>query len=110
MTPCTLFETDQKDAKNDSKKKSPADDLICLITLELPWDPVMAEDGRVYERNAIEEHFNQHQGALKSPITNKEMGQRLVRAPQIKSLIETLIENGGLDGELAVTWTARDKK
>ena len=29
------------------QKRCPSDDLICPITLELPYDPVMAEDGRV---------------------------------------------------------------
>ena len=28
------------------QKRCPSDDLICPITLELPFDPVMAEDGR----------------------------------------------------------------
>ena len=40
-------------------KKSPSDDLICPITLELPWEPVTAEDGRVYEKEAIEQHIEQ---------------------------------------------------
>lgn len=30
-------------------KPSPADDLICPITMELPVEPVVAEDGRTYE-------------------------------------------------------------
>ena len=30
-------------------KPSPADDLICPITTELPLEPVVAEDGRTYE-------------------------------------------------------------
>ena len=34
-----------------------ADEWICPITQELPVDPVMAEDGRFYERNAIEQSF-----------------------------------------------------
>ena len=30
-----------------------AEELICPITRDLPADPVTAEDGRVYERHAI---------------------------------------------------------
>ena len=30
-----------------------ADEWICPITLDLPLDPVVAEDGRTYERAAI---------------------------------------------------------
>ena len=31
------------------------DELLCPITQQLPVDPVMARDGRLYERAAIEE-------------------------------------------------------
>ena len=33
--------------------KKMKDDWICLITMELPKDPVIAEDGQTYERSAI---------------------------------------------------------
>ena len=39
-----------------------ADELVCSITQELPVDPVMAEDGRVYERQAMEEWLHRHAG------------------------------------------------
>ena len=32
-----------------------AEEYVCPITAELPIDPVTAEDGRCYERCAIEE-------------------------------------------------------
>ena len=32
-----------------------AEEYVCPITAELPIDPVIAEDGRCYERCAIEE-------------------------------------------------------
>ena len=44
--------------------------LICPITLELFMDPVIAEDGNTYERNAITQWIHQH-GT--SPITKKPM-------------------------------------
>ena len=34
-----------------------AEEYVCPITAELPVDPVTAEDGRCYERCAIEEWF-----------------------------------------------------
>jgi U-box domain/Sel1 repeat len=90
--------------------KSPADDLICPITLELPWDPVVASDGRVYDQPAIEEHIKCHQGHFKSPLTNQTMDKRLLPAPQIKSLIETLVENGVIGGDLASKWNEKVKE
>ena len=56
-----------------------AEELVCPITQELPVDPVTAEDGRVYERSAIEAHIRGRSAeALKSPITNEPMGPRLL--------------------------------
>ena len=82
-------------------KKSFADDLICPITLELPWEPVMAEDGRVYDRPAIEKHIKNHTDDLKSPVTNEEMGKKLLPAVQHRNIIETAIEMGAMDKDLA---------
>ena len=49
------------------------DEYLCPITQELPIDPVTAEDGRVYERSAIEEWLATNE---KSPHTNEPMGKR----------------------------------
>jgi U-box domain/Sel1 repeat len=96
------------------RKNCPTDDLICPITLELPWDPVVASDGRVYDRPAIEEHLECRKGQLKSPITNKEllllMDSRLLPAPQIKYLIGTLVEIGVIGGYLASKWNEKVKE
>ena len=35
-----------------------AEEYVCPITAELPIDPVTAEDGRCYERHAIEDWFS----------------------------------------------------
>ncbi|CAB9529849.1 Sel1 domain protein repeat-containing protein [Seminavis robusta] len=85
-------------------KKSAADDLICPISLELPWDPVTAEDGRVYEREYIEEHIKKNPGNLTSPITREKMGTQLFPAIQHHNTIETLVEFGVIDGDLAAKW------
>lgn len=87
-------------------KQSPADDLICPITLELPIDPVMAEDGRMYEREAIAEYFSGKPGVgpVMSPLTNAPMGRRLVPTTQFKNVIQTLIEKGDVSEELASVW------
>ena len=34
------------------------EEYVCPITAELPVDPVTAEDGRCYERHAIEDWFS----------------------------------------------------
>jgi U-box domain/Sel1 repeat len=104
--------TDERNKKGVKKAKTFAcDDLMCPITLELPLDPVFAEDGRVYEREAITRHILGCRGReLKSPITNAPMGQRLVSAPQTRSLIEALVESNILKGDLATVWAERQKE
>ena len=80
-------------------------EMVCCITLELPFDPVTAEDGRVYERKAIQEYFKgKSDSEIKSPYTRKPMGKRLFPAMQHKNMIEILIENKESN------WTERDKK
>ena len=56
-----------------------ADEYLCPITQELPIDPVMAEDGRIYERLAIMEWLGRNR---QSPITREPMGINLIRSPQ----------------------------
>lgn len=98
----------KKDEENPKRRKvcRPSDHLICSITLELPTSPVIAEDSFIYERAAIEDYFHSKKDeTTRSPMTSEPMGQRLLPAPQIKSLIETLIEDGVITGELAQKWT-----
>ena len=95
---------------NIGQNDSIAENLICPITLELPWDPVIAEDGRIYDQGAIENHFKQHPNDLKSPVTNMPMGRHLLPAFQIKSLIEALIEKGMITEDLTPEWNQKMKQ
>ena len=115
-----------------------ARELICPITHELPIEPVMAQDGRVYEKEAINTWIRKNvlpskhrqvttttataSGAfvddennlvlVKSPITNEPMGTQLVDAIQTRNTIELLVESKIIEGDLAKHWTKRclDKK
>ena len=84
-----------------------AADLVCPITQELPFDPVMAEDGKIYERNAILEWFATKPAPITSPSTNARMGTRLIPAIQTKNTISTLIKSGAIEGELAEAWRGK---
>ena len=78
-----------------------AADLVCPITQELPFDPVMAEDGKIYERNAIVEWLGRERT---SPVTRARMGTRIIAAIQTKNTISTLIKSGAIEGEIAEAW------
>ena len=86
------------------------DELLCPITQKLPADPVTAEDGRLYERAAIEEWFEkqnvvQKKGkgevSVRSPSTNKHMGLDLTDAVQIRITIQHLVQSGLVDDDKA---------
>ena len=81
-----------------------AAELCCPITQELPIDPVTAEDGRVYERSAIEEWLSTNE---KSPHTNEPMGKKLLPALQVKNMIAKMVESGALSGDKCAAWTLK---
>ena len=82
-----------------------AEEYVCPITAELPIDPVTAEDGRCYERCAIEEWFaRQPQARVKSPLTNELMGKRLLPAVQVRNSLKRLVESGAISGSKADAW------
>ena len=82
-----------------------ADEYVCPITAELPIDPVTAEDGRCYERCAIEEWFaKQPRPQVKSPVTNELMGKRLLPAVQLRNTLKRLVESGAISGSKADAW------
>ena len=92
------------------KRKAPSladsihDELICPITYEMPAEPVYAEDGRLYERSAIEQWFAVDNRS--SPMTKLPMGTRLVDAVQVRNVIERIVESGELPEERAREWRA----
>jgi hypothetical protein len=81
------------------------EEYVCPITAELPIDPVTAEDGRCYERCAIEEWFvRQPEPQVKSPVTNEPMGKRLLPAVQVRNSLKRLVESGAISGSKADAW------
>ena len=75
--------------------------LLCPITSALPVCPVIGEDGRLYERDAIERWF---ESKATSPVTNAEIGTHLVDSTQTRTLILTAIEGGAVDDDAAAAW------
>jgi len=74
------------------------EEFKCPITNELPLDPVLAEDGKVYERSAIETWLQNNQ---RSPSTNEAMGESLIPATQIKNIIQRMVNSDALPKDKA---------
>lgn len=99
-----LEKAEQEKAKFKSTFDDVAEEYVCPITRELPVDPVTAEDGRIYERSAIEECIESRGDDLKSPITNQPMGTQLFPAVQARNTIERLVRSGVVSGDKAARW------
>jgi hypothetical protein len=91
---------DQLTKVENSKEGSKSNRIIpnsfyCPITMELMKDPVMASDGHVYERSAIEEWFQQHDT---SPLTNlKIKNTELIPCHPIRSAIDEFVSNSNVN-------------
>ncbi len=57
----------------------------CPITLELMKDPVVASDGHMYEREAIEKWLKT---SNKSPVTNEPISDHLIPLHTVRTLLE----------------------
>ena len=86
------------------------EDFFCPILLDLPTDPVVAADGRIYERSAIEQHFQK--SGPKSPWTNLPMSSATLHdVPAIFfTTLETKISNGQFKGDAADAWMEKRKE
>ncbi|KAH8052795.1 hypothetical protein JL722_9929 [Aureococcus anophagefferens] len=81
--------------------------VTCPISLRLCVRPVVAADGRVFERDAIERWLS---SKSTSPLTNQEMGSRLVDCASTRSLILEAIEDGVIENDAAVAWHIESAK
>ena len=77
--------------------------VTCPISQALVVDPVMAEDGAIYERDQITKWLSSNN---RSPVTNAAMGARLVAAQATRSLVESLLESESVDDDAAAAWHA----
>ena len=99
-----------KKAKTDPKAslaQIALENLLCPITHRLPVRPVVASDGHVYERAAIEKWLRTKST---SPLTNAEMAKTTMESKQTRTLIQSAIENGGVDDDAAATWHLESAK
>ena len=82
---------EEHSARSKKFQQSVFQEFQCPISHELPVDPVMAEDGKVYERKAIEEWLDK---SNKSPLTKKLISKKgLVSSTCIKNIIENVVES-----------------
>ena len=101
-----VTDDDSPEKKHKVALNAIAEELICPITQELPVEPVLAEDGRIYEKKDLLQWFGTDREA-KSPTTGDIIGTTLKPAPQVRNTIEALVKSGAIEGEIAEAWTKK---
>lgn len=81
----------------------------CPITLNLLVDPVVAQDGHIYERDALEHWF---QAKKTSPVLGAPMGTCVTPVLAVRETIDELVAKAGLldDGESHQFFLVRGQK
>lgn len=95
-----------------SSLKKVADQFVCPITQELLVDPVLAEDGKFYERNAILKWFSDlkcRNVSITSPCTRATISEFLLPAISVKNSLEILINSGAIDSNVSAVWKKKMK-
>ena len=79
---------------------------ICPLTLELPTNPVVAQDGRVYEAHAWKMYIKTMKSKNKviSPITKKRISPQVYASSDIRTMIESAVRNGDVPDDLCIAW------
>ena len=78
---------------------------ICPLTLELPIDPVVASDGKVYELSAWKQYKkSMKKKTLVSPVTKQRIKGTVYPAIDIKAMIEDAVKDGHVADDLCSRW------
>ena len=99
----------QPPAEEPTLFRSIAEDYICPITQSLPCVPVIAQDGYVYEKAALQKHFATSPNQVRSPMTNKPMSTQTTFCPFVRNNIRKLVSSKMLDVETIKQWEEEDK-
>lgn len=63
--------------------------IICPITMEIMYNPVIASDGKIYEHDAIKRWLKEND---RSPITNETLEPKVYKNPLLKMMIDKYLE------------------
>ena len=78
---------------------------ICPLTLELPTEPVIASDGKVYELSAWKQYKkSMKKKTLVSPVTKQKIRGKVYPAVDIKAMIEDAVKDGHVPDDMCSRW------
>ena len=112
--PATKRAKHGEDGDHEGLGRMLASEYRCPITLEILFRPVLAEDGRLYEKDAIAEWIKQKrttgpigEDVVKSPTTNVLMGTKIIEVRQVHNTIEACICEKLITGAAADVWNKK---
>ena len=80
---------------------------VCPLTLELPTDPVIASDGKVYDLSAWQQYkksMKARKKMLVSPVTKARIKGKVYPAVDVKAMIQDAVKNGHVADDLCSRW------
>ena len=77
-----------------------AKEFMCPICNMLPFDPVIAEDGFVYDKECIGKFI----AIGRSPMIGEQMGATLISSNSVRETIQVLAQCVGIDTALLGAW------
>lgn len=82
-------------------------EFICPICNVLPYDPVLADDGFIYDKECIDEHIRRNNSeTLKSPMTGEPMREIVIPSDTVKQTIRELTACDELENAIRGRWGA----
>jgi hypothetical protein len=82
-----------------------AKEFMCPICNMLPFDPVIAEDGFVYDKECIGKFI----AIGRSPMTGEQMGATLISSISVRETIQVLAQCVGIDTALLGAWPKKQE-
>lgn len=67
--------------------------LICPITQQIIEKPVVASDGHIYEKSALEALLKRKSSELRSPVTREKISGAMYRCHLIECVINIISKN-----------------
>ena len=96
-------------SKRATSKEIDWNSLICPITHALPTEPVMAGDGKVYEKQAWKQYVKTTK-PFKSPWTRQKISKIAYSSHSIKQILEQAVQKGCVPDELSGPWKQKLKE
>jgi hypothetical protein len=82
--------------------------LVCPIQLELPVEPVLADDGYVYERHALYNWMRlsarKNKTRMRSPMTNEMIRAVCIPVPAVRRCIRAMVVSGQVPDDVCEAW------